>query len=494
MTNETNVNGNGNGNGHLHGGPSLDPESDSIFLDDAPEIMVESADPDDRRPELVRDEGDIAAGVDTERGFRPAEGRGRKRAVGVVFLLAMLVVGGFVLYFMFGAGGTRKARVPVNGSGSSNAQETDEAMTRQAINQIKSPGVTLTDGSVIMPQPSPFDQHQQVTQPVTESVTQLPGNGNMSATVSPTPASSGPVVQDSQQQQQSTISRLTSGGRNNERSLWIGEEAAQQKQPKQPERAGQDNSVSGVPVPPFGSMLPVRSLGAIFTLRSGGLARFELTRDVKGKGWSLPHGTVLVGALRGSEFDRAFITLIGFIDSETGKFVKISGDVLGSDGGAGVRGKRRKMSSSWTKVLGKLGEAGLNIAGGLASSIGRRPVIVSDAFGSVGYRVTNEFDGVLLNKDKNVFIEVAAGTTCYMMITQLPESVQGVDALAKFSGREVESRADSEQPRNSTGISERELAELMQSGDPERIRAAMPRMAPEMRRVAEAVLTQGEDR
>jgi hypothetical protein len=121
-------------------------------------------------------------------------------------------------------------------------------------------------------------------------------------------------------------------------------------------------------------------------------------------------------------------------------------------------------------------------------------VIVSDAFGSVGYRVTNEFDGVLTNKDKNVFVEVSAGTTCYMMITQLPESIQGVDALAKFSGREVESRADSDQPRNTTGISERELAELMQSGDPERIKASMPRMSPEMRRIAEAVLVQGEER
>ena len=152
------------------------------------------------------------------------------------------------------------------------------------------------------------------------------------------------------------------------------------------------------------------------------------------------------------------------------------------------------MTSSWSRALAKLGEAGLNIAGGLASSVGHRPVIISDAFGSVGYRVTNEFDGVLTNKDKNTFVEVAAGTNCYMMITELPESIQGVDALSKFSGREVEDKADSDQRRESTGMSERELAELMQSNDPEKVRAALPRMSPEMRRVAETVLSQGVDR
>ena len=247
-------------------------------------------------------------------------------------------------------------------------------------------------------------------------------------------------------------------------------------------------------MPSFVSMLPVRSLGVIYTLRSGGLARFELTRDVKGKGWFLPHGTVLVGALRGSEYDRAFISLIGFIDSESGRFVKLTGDVLGSDGGTGVRGKRRKMSSGWSEVLGKLGDASLSIAGSLASSVGHRPVVITDAFSGAGSRVTREFDGVLLNKNRNVFVEVVAGTSCYVMITELPEAVQGVDALARSSGREVESRADSDQRRDATGISEHELAELIQSGDPERIKLALPRMTPEMRGVAEAVMSQSDDR
>jgi hypothetical protein len=75
------------------------------------------------------------------------------------------------------------------------------------------------------------------------------------------------------------------------------------------------------------------------------------------------------------------------------------------------------------------------------------------------------------------------------MITELPEAIQGVDALAKLSGRDVEERSDADQPRRKTGISERELADLIQSGDPERIKAAFSRMTPEMRRVAEAVVS-----
>jgi len=246
---------------------------------------------------------------------------------------------------------------------------------------------------------------------------------------------------------------------------------------------------SGIALPSFGSMLPVKSLGVLYTLRSGGLVRLELTRDVKGKGWSMPRGTVLVGALRGAEYDRAFVSLVGFIDSESGRFVKITGDLLGSDGGVGIRGKKRKMSSGWARALSRLGEAGLNIAGTLAGSVGRRPIVISDAFGSYGGRVTKELDGALIGRDGNSFVEVAAGSSGYIMITELPESIQGVDALAKLSGRDVEERSDADQPRRTTGISERELAELIQSGDPERIKAAFSRMTPEMRRVAEAVVS-----
>jgi hypothetical protein len=202
----------------------------------------------------------------------------------------------------------------------------------------------------------------------------------------------------------------------------------------------------------------------------------------------MPRGTVLVGALRDAKFDRAFVSLVGFIDTESGRFVKISGDLLGSDGGAGIRGKRRKMSSGWSRALSKLGEAGLSIASSFAGSVGRRPIVINDAFGSYGGRIKSELDGVLVGGDRNSFVEVAAGSSGYMMITELPDSVEGVDALSRLSGQDVEERSSVDQPRKTTGISERELAELIQSGDQEQIREAMPRMTPQMRRIAEAVI------
>src|SRR5204862_675794 len=88
-------------------------------------------------------------------------------------------------------------------------------------------------------------------------------------------------------------------------------------------------------LPVFGTMLPVRTRGVIFTLRNNSYARLELSNDVSGKGWSLPKGTLLIGRTSGSENDRAYVNVIGYIDARDNKLVKLSGEVLGSDGGAG---------------------------------------------------------------------------------------------------------------------------------------------------------------
>ena len=80
-------------------------------------------------------------------------------------------------------------------------------------------------------------------------------------------------------------------------------------------------------------MLPVRTIGALYTLRTGALVRFELTRDTKGNGWSMKRGTILVGTSKGSDFDRAYVSIMGFIDPQSGKLVKLGGDVRGGDGG-----------------------------------------------------------------------------------------------------------------------------------------------------------------
>jgi hypothetical protein len=291
-----------------------------------------------------------------------------------------------------------------------------------------------------------------------------------------------------------TIAKAATG-RNEERSVRIGAPeipSRSEAETRKPEV--RSSEAKGTGMPSFGAMLPVRSLGVIYSLRSGALARFELTRDMKGKGWSLSHGTILVGVLRGAEYNRAYIAFLGYIDQESGKFVQVGGDVLGSDGGVGVKGKRRQMTSTWSKVFRKLGESGLNIAERAAASVGQGPIIITDAYGGTAQRLGSEFNGVLTGKDRDSFVEIQAGTSCYVMITDLPEKVQGVDALSRLSSDDLERKSNADGRREATGLSENELAQLLESGDVSQIRAALPRMTEEMRRVAEAVLREGGNR
>ena len=461
---------------------------------------------DERR--VLVEEGDIVTAVEEERGEKNGKARARRAVVGLGVLGVLGVCLAVCVWLVGGKGATRKAKVLVNGSNSAAHTEadSDEAKTRRAIEEAgvvgpaaTGPAVTMSDGSVVRPAVVPGNGGASGGSGTGESssnvpVTQFPASKNeeLSGTVN----SSKRTVEDETTQEKGELDQGTVKpgvrGRNTERSVRIGDDlnAAPRNTTVARERSVEEvrKDVRAVTLPAYGSMLPVRSLGVLYTLRSGGLARFELTRDVKGKGWTMARGTVLVGALRGAEYDRAYVSLVGFIDTESGSFVKVSGDLLGEDGGMGIRGKRKKMSSSWSSALSKLGDASLSIAGAFAGSIGRRPIVINDAFGNYRGRVTNELDGVLVGRDRNSFVEIAAGSSGYMMISELPDSVQGVDALSKLSARDMDERSDVDHPRRTTGISERELAELIESGDIEAIKHAMPRMTPEMRGIAERVI------
>ena len=453
------------------------------------------------KPAVVVEEGDMVTAVEQERGEKRGKGRVRRAVVGIGLLGVLVVSLAVCVWLVGGKGATRKAKVIVNGTNTANAEaDSEEAKTKRAIEEVSNagpggtgPGVTLKDGSVVRPS-VPGSLTTGGTSGSESSlnipVTQFPPSKNvdLSKTVDSSKQTDGDEKGESNQ---ATVKDLVRG-RNSERSVKISNDqnaapvSAMVAREASLEEVHKD--VRRVSLPEFGSILPVRSLGVLYTLRSGGLARFELTRDVKGKGWTMLRGIVLVGALRGGEYDRAYVSLVGFIDSESGSFVKVSGDLLGADGGMGIRGKRRKMSSGWSRAISKLGEASLNIAGAFAGSIGRRPIVINDALGSYSGRVTTELDGVLAGRDRNSFVEVAAGSSGYMMITELPDTVQGVDALSKLTARDLAERSNVDQPRKSTGISERELAELIQSGNREQIEQAMPRMTPEMREIAEGVI------
>ena len=296
----------------------------------------------------------------------------------------------------------------------------------------------------------------------------------------------------------STPTRLQSQ-RSSETSLYITESAAVHAVNPTPKKAVESKpentalKTSTITLPAFGSMLPVRTIGALYTLRTGALVRFELIRDVTSDGWSMKRGTVLVGTNKGSDYDRAYVSLVGFIEPQTGKLVKLRGDLLGGDGAAGLKGRRRPIDGGWTRAFSRLASSAVDITGALLSGRSRDTVIISDGVRTRTINpVTEEISGVLgieLNRNQTrSFVEVTAGTPGYVLVTDLPSVIEGTEPTPELNNDTLASITDVNATREVTGLSERELADLLANGTPEQIKAAMPRMSPEMRKVAESVL------
>jgi len=263
-------------------------------------------------------------------------------------------------------------------------------------------------------------------------------------------------------------------------------------------------SPASVPLPPIGTMLPVRTLGTIYTLRSESLVRMQLTRAVSGEGWNLRRGTEFYGVMRGSDqgVSRAYISLIGFVDSDNNRLVRLSGHLLGGDGTDGLRGHKRRLHSRWSRAARLAGAGALDVLGALASSVGRRPIVISDVYGQRTVSpFTQELNRSAAGRDSGGFVEVPANTPGYVLVLTMPRSVQGVDAqpagfgtnsVENINGSDLQRLAAEEQAAGSASqLSDAELSELLTNGSPAQIRAALPRMSPAMRQVAEQVIAQG---
>ena len=251
-------------------------------------------------------------------------------------------------------------------------------------------------------------------------------------------------------------------------------------------------SVAPIILPSFGSILPVRTLGKIYTLRSGSSIRLELTRYVSGEGWSLSKGTVLIGQVRGSERDRAFIAITGFIDPSRDRFVNLNGEILGDDGGSGIRGEFHKLSSGWSRAFARVASSAVNVAGAIAGSrVSGQPVIITDVGSRTISPVSYEVDSSLLNQARG-FVEVPAGAAGFVMVTTLPADVKGVDAEPDHLAQSSDLTAGN--ANSPSALTQEELAQLFISGDTTRIREALPRMSPQMRRIAETVLAESSVR
>lgn len=235
------------------------------------------------------------------------------------------------------------------------------------------------------------------------------------------------------------------------------------------------NSVSSsesANVPLFGTLLPVRLLGAIYTLReSGGLVRMELSRAVKQNGFSYPAGTVIVGRLRGSEYNRAFISVFGAIDPKTGKLVKFEGDIMGTDGASGVVGTRKSVKGWGTRFLNALRETGGQVVNVLASRGGRGGTIVLGGTTGISGEVSSIVRG---NSQADSFVVVKAGTEAYVLITDLPDEQR--DGNVGFS--------ENANQIPGFNLSESEMAEILTTDDPNKLRAAFMKMSPQFRTLA----------
>jgi hypothetical protein len=420
----------------------------------------------------VDDDGDK-----TESRADPSARR-RKRLAGASIFLLVLIAAGVGLWMMFSDGAGTKINVPVR----DNAQRPDQIAqgsadeTTQAIAEIRSATATRMPAASASPgtgTTGATEGTRTIIVPTTPVTVPIEGVGGGASSPS-TEAAAGKQSGASRTQ---TGAAAKSGGilseRNPERSIRCAPMpvAASSLQPLSETSPAQTPNIGSpvlkragagnVALPPFGSMLPIRTMGALYTLRPS-LARFELTRDVRGQGWQMRKGTTIIGQQQGGEYDRAYVSLVGFIDPESKRLVKAQGEVLGADGAPGLQGKRRQISSRWARVLGRMATSAVSL-GQAALSRGNSTTVVLP--GAIAPELT---PSVASSRE---FVEVSAGTPAFVMITDLPKEAQGVDADSLARG-------------NGEALTDQELAELLSSDSLEKIRAALPRMTPELRRIA----------
>ena len=256
--------------------------------------------------------------------------------------------------------------------------------------------------------------------------------------------------------------------------------------------AGKEREASEVSGPlPFGTLLPVRLVGAVFTLRnSGGVVRMELVRAVSGKGYAYPSGTQVVGTVRGSEYKRAFISVTGLIDPGTGQLVKFNGEVLGNDGASGMPGRQRSITGNWSRVLAGLRDTGRSVIGAIGNARSGGTVVISDQARAASGALSGQAAELIGGRQRSdEFVELAAGTTGYVLATGIPEN----STVGKSEPR-VPAAITSNDVPSLSGLTDGELAKLFIGVSPEELKAAMPRMTPEFRRLAAAILAETDGR
>ncbi len=236
--------------------------------------------------------------------------------------------------------------------------------------------------------------------------------------------------------------------------------------------------------PPFGTVLPLQTLGALDSLRANALARLVLTREVRGAGYVLPRGTVFVARVSGSQADRLYLQVLGYLDASRNRVLRLSGEMAGTDGAGGLRGARQTVGSKWRRVLQYLAERGpQSFNTWLAGRSGGNST-------SIQLPSTGEL-GVAQNTRQAVsYVRLAPGAFGYFTVTDLPP-----EQAAELAPPPPQDDAPGPLGANAAGlpasqnyISSAEIVQLLSSGTPAQIRAALPRMPPDVRQIVAADL------
>jgi len=467
---------------------------------------------DDKNKAEIDSPLDDQTGQPNDRQNHPRS-RSRRRTIATASLL--LLIGGacYLVWSMFGTKGAGRIDLRVR---SPRPEEKVDAgdhpakpvapddVTAEAIAEARRAIGAPSPASAAVP--TPQDAHKATGQTSPSVLTPPPLEvPNSHGSAQPNGVSTGTSAD------QSRNSLKAASGRNTEQSIRLDADPPPVKEKLPTLNAGPAKRVADLPssqpavqsfahssapivLPSFGSIIPVRTLGKMYTLRSGSITRLEVTRNVSGEGWTLSKGTVLIGSISGGEQDRAFVSLSGFIDPNTDRFVKLTGETLGSDGGSGLKGKLHKVSKAWSRAFSRVGSSAAQIGGAVAAGrISGQPVIMTDLGSRTVSPLTSEVDGAVLDSSTSRgFVEVPAGTVGFVMVTAIPPETKGVDALPNRSPSDFTQVAGGETTSPNTGLSDDELAELLSSADPQRIQAAMPRMTPRMRKLAESVLAESE--
>ncbi len=90
------------------------------------------------------------------------------------------------------------------------------------------------------------------------------------------------------------------------------------------------------------------------------------------------------------------------------------------------------------------------------------------------------------NSQENSFVVVRAGTEAYVLITDLPGEQREDDA------NEIERLAGNDSQLSGINLTEPEMAEILISDDPNKIRAALLKMSPQVRALAIKAIEEGK--